>query len=355
MKVKSNRKKKLQKLFLIVGGFVIGFVFMELILRVYHPFEMRLKGEKIVLPILRKYKIHNKTIPKLSENITHSKNILGFRGDSPPKDFKKYESIITIGGSTTECFYLSDNETWSALLEKKLKNDYKNIWLNNAGLDGHSTFGHIILLRDYIAKMRPKIVIFLVGANDIGRSDLASYDKSMQKNLNSYWLIESSEVLSLALNLYRVWRANNFGVAHQNDVFAERPRLELSTSVVNASIKKHELLLDGYANRLQKIVDLCREYGIKPIFVTQPTVWGNEQLQNVQVSKNVNGRLWQRIVSLYNAQVLEVANKNDVKLVDLARLMRKDLDYFYDTWHFSKKGARAVADIIYSHIVSDVK
>lgn len=53
-------------------------------------------------------------------------------------------TIISVGGSTTECFYISDDKTWTHILGMKLKSVFTRVWINNAGLDGHSTFGHII-------------------------------------------------------------------------------------------------------------------------------------------------------------------------------------------------------------------
>lgn len=57
---------------------------------------------------------------------------------------KSYLTIISVGGSTTECFYISDDKTWTHILGMKLKSVFTRVWINNAGLDGHSTFGHII-------------------------------------------------------------------------------------------------------------------------------------------------------------------------------------------------------------------
>jgi len=51
-----------------------------------------------------------------------------------------------------------------------------DIWINNAGLDGHSTAGHLVLMREYIALMKPDVVIFLIGLNDVGRTDLNQFE-----------------------------------------------------------------------------------------------------------------------------------------------------------------------------------
>ena len=40
-----------------------------------------------------------------------------------------------------------DSKTWTDVLSKNLDSAFDNLWMNNAGIDGHSTFGHIILIR----------------------------------------------------------------------------------------------------------------------------------------------------------------------------------------------------------------
>ena len=51
------------------------------------------------------------------------------------------------------------------------------MWINNAGLDGATTYRHLILMEDYLIKLRPKVVLFLVGINDVGAGDLDKADK----------------------------------------------------------------------------------------------------------------------------------------------------------------------------------
>jgi hypothetical protein len=74
--------------------------------------------------------------PRLDPVVHVTRNSLGFRGPEPPRDFERYLSIVTIGGSTTECRLLSDGKTWPDALARKLAEISPNIWLNNAGSMG---------------------------------------------------------------------------------------------------------------------------------------------------------------------------------------------------------------------------
>ncbi len=196
--------KFIKNFFALFIGLVVAFLVLEGFLRIYNPFPIRLKGDKIVLPINQRYDIKNDKIAKLDKEIIHTKNSLGFRGPEMPADYADRLSVITIGGSTTECYYLSDNSTWPYLLGEELKKDYPDIWVNNAGLDGHSTFGHQVLLEDYVVGLKPKMVLFLTGINDVGRDSLnGGFDnRLLRSNYVSGldWLAKKSEVANLGLN-----------------------------------------------------------------------------------------------------------------------------------------------------------
>src|SRR4051812_45338107 len=152
-----------KRFFYVLYMVVLVPLLLELALRIYNPFNFRIKGDKILLQANKEFIIHNNTIPVIDSSIVHRKNNLGMRGPDKPDSFQKYLSIITVGGSTTECGYITEGKTWSDLLAKKLMKNYSLLWLNNAGLAGHSTFGHSILVHDYLIKLKPKVILFLVG------------------------------------------------------------------------------------------------------------------------------------------------------------------------------------------------
>ena len=154
-------------LLLLLIGCGLSFFATEILLRIYNPFEFRVKGNQINLPVYFNYNIVIKDQTVLDNLVVHTKNSLGFRGEEAPKTFEDYLTIIAVGGSTTECFLIADGQDWPAILGEKLKKSFNLIWINNAGLDGHSTFGHNVLMQDYIVKIKPKVVLFLVGINDL--------------------------------------------------------------------------------------------------------------------------------------------------------------------------------------------
>src|SRR5262249_31100041 len=209
-----------QAVALMIGP-CLAFVLLEGALRTHNPRAPRVRGAEIVLRVYQKQVIRNTLTPRLDRTIVVARNELGFRGPSRPRHFDESLTLVTVGGSTTECAYLSDGKTWPDRLMAFLKHraGTDSVWVGNAGLDGHSTFGHIILMRDYLIKLRPKYVIFLVGANDVGRDDLAPGDAYNLKKPGTRGLrhfVTHLETWLLIENLGRIARARSAGLLHSS-------------------------------------------------------------------------------------------------------------------------------------------
>jgi len=96
---------------IVLASVLFSITCLEVLLRIYNPIESRVRGDRIVLPIQKTYVSKNETISGLDQAITHTKNSLGFRGPEPPLDGEPTFSIITVGGSTTECSLITDGKT----------------------------------------------------------------------------------------------------------------------------------------------------------------------------------------------------------------------------------------------------
>lgn len=362
--------RKTYKNLLALGiGFFAALIVLEILLRIYNPFEFRVRGDKIILPANVKYRIKNSDKSKFDKLIIHTKNSIGFRGSEPPKNFDDYMTIIAIGGSTTECLYLSDGKDWPNVLGRKLKNNINNVWVNNAGLDGHSTFGHIVLMEDYITKRyKPKMVLFLIGANEGGRKDLSPYDrdKMLSTGVNfesikdfSKSVANYSEVLNSVINIYRYIMATRImDLGHnQIDPLALKT-LEMSEEKERSTIEEHTReFIPYYKKRVKRLVELAKNNGIEPCLITQPALYGNaiDDVTGVDLAKTNYGRMRWNLLQLYNAAIKEVAREENVLAIDLANEMPKSSKYYYDYYHYTNEGAERVAEIIYRHLYPHVQ
>ncbi len=360
-------KNKLKNLAALMIGVLISFLLCEIILRIYNPFGFRQKGDRIVLHPNAKHIIKNDKFPKLDSCIVHTKNSLGFRGPEKSTGFDHLTSIITIGGSTTECYYLSDGKDWSALLAAKLRQHLPDIWIDNAGLDGHSTFGHQILLRDYIAPIKPCYVTFLVGCNDVGREDLNETGNKIPDPQSTDWksfLKNNSEVISLFLNLKRYLEAKNKGLEHSPvDLSTCKILDSLDNKKIQESVAFHRrVFLKSYEERLLSLVAISKANNIIPILITQPALVGtgvddvtNVDLEKIKQWNRLGGKAYWLILESYNDITRKIAQEQGVLLVDLAHKMPKSSRYFYDCEHFTNEGSEVVAQILFNELKNYIK
>ncbi len=360
----SRLRSLLLNLILLIFGIVIALLLLELLLHFYNPFQSRIKGNRIVLSTNKTYHIKNDLIKTLDPEITVTRNSLGFRGAEPPADMSKTLTLITIGGSTTQCFFLSDDKTWTARLGNELGNSFQPVWINNAGLDGHSTWGHLVLLEDYVVKLHPKVALFLVGANDVARSSIDEWDaenvksgvqfgsvKAFVKSLSAY-----SEVVALLLNMQRSLTAYQAGLIHSQVDLKNQGYVDVSPQAEQEQINQISgKPLNDYRGRLKSIIEACRNAGIEPVFITQPLLvgFGTDDVTGVDLARvraygpNQSGKLYWDSVEVYNNATRSVGSENNVQVIDLARQLPKSSRYFYDFIHYTPEGAQAIADIIY--------
>ena len=334
----------------------------ELILHIYNPLPFRVRGNRILLPVHQRYIFHNKGANKLDPITHHTKNSLGFRGPDPPADFSQRLTVLTIGGSTTECLFLSDGKTWTDAMTRRLERAFPDVWVNNAGLDGQSTYGHLILLRDFVEELHPRVAIFLIGVNDIGLDASNPYDTSLtppRSPLRSaaVFVRDHSELAALAQNLVRALRAKQGGFGHGQIDLRTIRRLQDDEPGAQATVAKFSAQLPAYASRVAAIVDESRSHGIEPILVTQPGLYGDAvdpatgvDLSTLQVKGPANGRLWWHVQELYNDVTRQTAKARGVVLVDAARELPKDSRLFYDFMHFTNEGADRLGELIAARI-----
>ena len=354
-----------KNLLVLLISLVLVLGLCELVLRIYNPLGFRIRGNKIILPINKTEIIHHaKLFGKLDPVVTVKRNSLGFRGPEPPADFAHDLTIVTVGGSTTECLDLAENKTWSHDLDVLLKPHFKHLWLNNAGLSGNSTFGHYILMKDYMVKLKPKVVVFLIGINDIGLHSERDFDerihdpnfRSLERTLAT--LAVHSQLAAPALNLYRYYFPKSTLMNNQADPqetdYRKLPPFTVSPAAQAAIIKdQQEHYLGPYKQRVERLLTICRRHNMLPVLVTQPVLYGDcvdpttgVNFAHKFVATHMDGATAWKVLELYNDVVRQVGRDQGVLVIDLARRMPKDSRYYFDLMHYTNAGAKKVADII---------
>ena len=361
-----------QRALLVGFASLFGFAMLETYIRVFDPFPILLRGGRISLPVNVQREFTTADLPGLDETISVRCNSLGFRGQEPPTNWEDRFTMVCVGGSTTQCLYLSEGTTWPDRLAAKLSQEFSDVWLNNAGIDGHSTFGHLELLEQYLAPLRPKLILFYIGLNDVDRGDLNASDLStlrtesqaddspMRKLQRS--LLRSSDAFALLDNFRMQALAKGKGLTHGEPIahrplssqHIEEPLSEQARAAWLAS--RDPACLDGYKARVRKLVERCEELDIRCVLITQAVLYGDGvddltgiDLEGVRVGE-IDGTAHWQLLQLYNRATMEVAEENKVPLIPLADNMPKSSRYFYDLTHLNIEGAEKAASLLYEEL-----
>ncbi len=340
--------------------FAVIIILFEIILRVYNPLPTRIKDGRLIISSNRTYYHTNKNgvVSGLDEEIKIHHNSIGFRGPEKPKNYPECLSIITMGGSTTHCMYITEGKTWPDLLAGNLSKEFNNVWLNNAGINGQSSFGHLLMLSDYVLPQKPKVIIFMTGVNDMGRKDLAKesvYLKDSSSTTLREFLLKNSEVFNICLTIIESNKVKRFGIPLPN-VDIKRPGLDsisLPDSFIREKLSENNEFLHGYGERLRDLILTCKSNDIFPIFLTQPVLPGNLRdsitgvnLATIKLVDSLSSGIFASAVQLYNNRLKEVTGEMNVPCIDLAALLPKSSLYYFDLMHYTNAGCEKIAQVI---------
>jgi hypothetical protein len=254
--------------------------------------------------------------------------------------------------------YLSDGKDWPTMVGGRLQSSFPSLWMNNAGLNGHSTFGHLVLLRHHLLALRPKVILLMAGINDVARDDLSAYDMTqLGAQTTMEMFAQYSALASTSLNAWRAWKASRAGLLHSQIDLRSWPWQNAERRADATGLLNHHrrTFLPGYEQRVRLLTRLCREANITLILVTQPTLYGPAiddetgiDLGRIAVSpdEGVNGALAWEILELYNDVIRDMEKREGVFVIDLARLLPKSSRLFYDFIHLTPQGSERVAEIV---------
>jgi len=311
----------------------------------------------------------------MGEKARFTTNSLGFRGaeivlPKPPDEFR----IFMVGGSTTECVYLDDSLAVTQVLETYLKgrlSDAVAIKVYGAGKSGDRSYDHLAMIGQRIIHLQPDLIIVFCGMNDltaaIYNADYLHLPQINGARISFFSLIKYTLTeFQLPRRLYYAYK----GIAKvssgdellQSISFKSdyKKKVELRKTAPQTD-KPPRIDLVPYRENLQSIIGLARAHHVKLVFMTQATTW------NSSVDPRTDDWIWgtykdgvtyrtdlmDSAMNAYNNALREVAIPNNVPVFDLALLMPKSLDYFYDDCHFNIPGAKKAGDLLGAFLIEN--
>jgi len=210
--------------------------------------------------------------------------------------------IVFLGGSTTECLYMEEEERFpyrvGRLLETALK---RKVNTYNGGVSANESMHSLNILMNKVLPMKPQMVVLMHNINDL----------VMLRSQGTYWYKNSlkSHVQNSKTLLTRYEFPNNPHQATESEIIRE------------------------FTRNLQTFIAICRIRDIQPVLMTQANRVENDDLYH-----------------RFNEVIREVGKQEKVLVIDLAQAIPKQTDYLYDSYHYTAKGAAQAAEHISSQL-----
>jgi lysophospholipase L1-like esterase len=312
-------------------------------------------------------------MPGITGTIEFTVNSLGLRG--PEVNLSDVDTrILAVGGSTTECLYVTDKRSWPWLLQERLARSLnRSVFVGNAGKSGLFTIHHDYLLKNYPLANRFEWVIVMAGINDLGSLLRGSYDsrrttvaeETLTPTYRSkayYRRLTPVRVLERLVTLSRVGETVvQDPQGDWYDLARKQRQARLRQREIREAPADFDRALALYATNLQTIIDTSRKNGQQLVLVTQPTLYRKDLPENLQqllhesVADGAHTvEVMAEMMDAFNRTLIDVSRESRVDYIDLASMLPKDTSTFYDDAHFNDSGSDKVATAIAGFMASRI-
>lgn len=309
-----------------------------------------IKNVELTYPIDGLYKTDAK-------QITYKRDALGLRGDYGAQD--KID-ILTMGGSTTDQRYITEGATWQDVLQREFRQAGKTVSIANAGVDGHSTYGHIKAFDWWlpqIPNLKAKYILLYVGVNDFYKAP-DSYNFSADCSSTRHYLRQQMRQKSALYYLFRTTKdlILSAETRHKAIKFASVAWTDTPLAKDHARLSRERV--DSYSERLKRLNEKMRAVSATPIFVTQSIgrcqqrdgkLFGTTDTKKFNEAE-INGVDHCVILGLLNDKTMEVCRESNGVCIDLARELEFDADDYYDFYHNTPQGAGKIGRYLHAKL-----
>jgi lysophospholipase L1-like esterase len=241
-----------------------------------------------------------------------------------------------------------------------------------AGKSGARSYDHVEMIAHRLVHLDPDALIVFAGINDLraamyGRNFLmlppALGAPDTEWSLTQLLRFAMTE-FQLGRRLFSLLKPDEYRDAVEQITLRSnfRRSVEMRKALpVSASPPRTDVT--RYRANLISIVGIARSHGIDLIFLTQATTWNSRVDSAIAKWHWMTGgpdsayreEALDQAMEAYNDAVRAVAAEFDVPLLDLARLLPKSGEYFYDDVHFNPRGAETVGARLASFVSENTR
>lgn len=350
---------------------------LELGLRAYY----RRRGAGWVLEpgSVQVLEIDRETLPSLEAEVRIAVNDDGERGDALPTDWSDTYRVLVAGGSAAECYMLDQPTQWPAVLQRALTEraerlDARRVHVGNIGRSLVRCEYVEWMLRATLPRMpRLDAVVLMVGASDLvawleqgcpSQVESGALDPErcfQQHDLGPYGWQRSR--LALRQLVKRIKHRLQPSVSRRERVgksFAKSRAMRAAAKQMITVTPDPAPMLALYEAWLHRTIEAARSTGARVIVARQPWLQRDFTPEEAKLLWNFGqGRPYEgTVTTYYDIQVVHellaavdrstarVADELGVEACELRSRLDASFETFYDTLHFTPRGAEAVGRLI---------
>ena len=353
-------KKNTLSILIVTISSLVGVLCIEIGLRILNINNDWVVTEdaNILRDVEFSYEINN-LYPSDIKVADYERNEFGLRDNC---DSIKDIEILTIGGSTTDQRYVPFKFTYQSIIEQRLKEVDRNFGcVSNAGVDGHSTWGHLFSFEKWfplIPNLKPKFIILYIGVNDADfrRADEPNFgfDTNDRGGLKTF--LKSFEIVRTLLPIYRfslqkIDKSSTPHVGHSAKIYTED---DYTVTMINENTPRlSKVNALSFEKKMITILDEVYKLDAVPICITQPNRYAitkNDQIYGIPnvLGKQFSGIDYDFSIRELNSVLFKLCGDNTV---DLYNHNFSDT-HFYDGVHTTSKGSQEIGEIIAEFMIS---
>lgn len=271
--------------------------------------------------------------------------------------------VVTIGGSTTDQRYISDDKTWQEVLRREVlrRTKINKFCIANAGVDGHSSIGNLFAVEKWlplIPDFNPKIYILYMGINDAGWRDspwngVDEVDETSWRSKSAFFQL-ARNLKAVLMNKLAVTR--NTYAKHSKIDFNSVSYSEESPHANYVAVRDKNT--QEFEGNLNEILGIIHTRGAKAICVSQPHRYAKEidgrryGVRNAFEYNGIkmNGLDYDYSIVAINQSMERLCRESGNKYLDLYSSEFQDSD-FYDFVHMTTQGVEKVGERIADFLI----
>ena len=319
-------------------------------------------------------------LPGLKPRVTYELNQFGLRsiGMRTKEKPERTIRILCLGASTTDQATQNTADTWSAILEKRLTEEFagRGVRFEVAayGRGGDKVFQTYHWARQNLLDFEPDLVVTLLGINDLAWHGGPTYSYDRAASLSSTgdgvihfcraysqicrhgirWVNQLRARMALATGESVEWHSRNL------------PRLRAAYASLKLlpEVDRDPDPIVEFSDGLDLLLAFLEEHHLATLVLAQPALWKPDLSEEEQRALwfsigtkagpvRARGDWLARELARYNRLQAQLAERHGAWFLDAS--LPRTLDTFFDDCHFTDRGSAAMAAAIYPILTRLVK